>query len=284
MPQPTNTTNTSQLQNQFSQQQGSQNLNTNTSGTQTRDPYSGSLPFLNDIMGQGQSLYNTNQAQLQDPTSLFNQGIGSQSIAASNIQPGTYAAWNDALNTMQGNNAALQAAGGYFGNMANQAGTLNQTAGNMLNTAGLTSSPMSNLQPLAANTSGALTGTQQDILNQNAERLSNRLASQYSGGGRLGSEGAGIGLARGIAEANNPLLAQYNQQTIQNSLGANQGLAGLIGLRGQLQQGAGGLQQGAGSLYAGAGQGQLGIQGAEAQARNSLPGLAQLTMMPGEMH
>src|SRR5258708_2758339 len=176
MPQPTSTSNTSNLQNQFAQQQGQQNVNTDTTGTQTRDPYSGSLPYLNDIMGQAQALYNQPGQQNPMDNAWFAGGLNQQVATANNLQPGTMQAWYDALDTMSGNNPALRAAGGYFGNMADQAGAMNKTAGNVLDTAGLTSNPMSNLQPLAANTSGALTETQQNILAQNAERLSNRLA------------------------------------------------------------------------------------------------------------
>lgn len=79
-----------------------------------------------------------------------------------------------------------------------------------------------NLQNLAGNTSGALTDTQQAILNDNAARIANRQASLYSGAGRYGSFGAGLGMARGIAETNNPLIASFNQQNIGNSLTANQ--------------------------------------------------------------
>jgi hypothetical protein len=87
-----------------------------------------------------------------------------------------------------------------------------------------------NAQGLASNTSGALTDTQQAIIDQNAERLSNQLASKYSGAGRYGSFGAGIGMARGISETNNPLIAQFNQANIGNALsamGVQQGAAGL---------------------------------------------------------
>src|SRR5258708_7494374 len=112
MPQPTSTTNTSQLQNQFAQQQGQQNVATDTSGTQTRDPYSGSLPFLNDIMGQSQALYNQPGQQNPMDNPYFATGLSQQVQAASDIQPGTMQAWYNALDTMAGKNAALQAAGG----------------------------------------------------------------------------------------------------------------------------------------------------------------------------
>lgn len=151
-------------------------------------------------------------------------------------------------------------------------GYLNQ-ANDIYGSANDYNTPIGNLQPLAANTSGALTDVQQQILNDNAERLGNRLASQYSGAGRYGSFGAGIGLARGISETNNPLIASFNQQNIQNALNANQLYGGLLGGRGQLQTGATGLGS---SIY----------NQAQSRAQDygrMLPGFAQLAMLPGQV-
>lgn len=142
----------------------------------------------------------------------------------------------------------------------------------------------SNLSPLAANTSGALTDTQQAILDQNAERLGNRLASQYSGAGRYGSFGAGIGLARGIAETNNPLIAQFNQANIGNALQANNLLGenagrygGLLGQQGQQRIAAGQARAQAAQLYNAA---ILGGQQQSQQWAQMLPMLYQMQVQP----
>lgn len=154
-----------------------------------------------------------------------------------------------------------------------------------------------NLSSLASNTSGALTPTQNAILDQNAERISNRLASLYSGSGTYGSAGAGLGMARGIAETNNPLIAQFNQQAIQNALGANAQMSQAALARMGIQNTATGLSgslasaQGGQMLAAQQGklqQGQAMMQNAlnyrnqQLQELGMMPQAMQASMIPGQ--
>src|SRR5260221_12858220 len=106
MPTPTSATNTSQLQNQFAKQQSQSqnNLSTNTSGLQSRDPYSGSLPYLNNIMAGGEDLYGQKAPQ---NNLIFNLCFGQQVDAANNIQPATLQAWRNALTVSPGDNTRL---------------------------------------------------------------------------------------------------------------------------------------------------------------------------------
>src|SRR5262249_48371802 len=121
---------------------------------------------------------------------------------------------------------------------------------------------LSNLSGAASNTTGALTGAQQATLNDIAQRAALEQASLFSGSGRYGSEGMGIGGQRGVNEATNALTAQFNQQNVANALAANQEMGGMIGTGGQLRQAA---AQGALGAYLGGTQGQLATRQAQAQ-------------------
>lgn len=260
MPQPTSRTDTSQLQNQFSQSQAQQNVNTDTTGTQTRDPYAGVMPQINDILGNASSLYQMDApiAPGIAPNAWYNAGIAQQASAA-----------NDFMSTPAG--GVSYAEQPFFDTLFQAENPANYT-----NLDGYNSlKPWQTLQdmgqqtynsPLAQNTSGALTDTQQQILNDNANRLALEQASMFSGAGRYGSEGMGMGIARGVAQTNAPLEAQYNQNNIQNALQAQ-------GLGGQLY-GAG--AQGMASTISNA-------YDQQQRAFNSLPGLMQGALQPGQV-
>jgi len=157
--------------------------------TVTRDPWSGAVPYLGDIANRS--------AGLQDP---YGQPYQTALNGAAGAQPAISLMQLNQLNHLNsiasGSNAPLDALGQY-----KQLFDQSQQVGNP---------------------TGALTDTQQAILDQNANRIALQQASLYSGAGRYGSAGAGIGMARGIAETNNPLIAQFNQQGIQNYLNSRQ--------------------------------------------------------------
>ncbi len=216
------------LQNLTTNQTQGVNTTTDTAGLQTHDPYAAAAPNIQDILNQAGQLYGQSNAigpsaagSPLNAAYLAQMGMGQQ-LQGSAADP-----YYRALGTMTG--SAMDP--WTTTSLTSQSAGLNpqiQALNNLSNDPALSS--------LSQNTSGALTSTQQAILDQNADRLSNRLASQYSGAGRTGSFGAGIGLARGIAETNNPLIAQFSQQSIQNALNA-------MGQRGQLSQAALGGQQ-----------------------------------------
>src|SRR5229473_203529 len=77
-----NVTNTNQLQNQFQQNTGSQNVSTNTSGLQSRDPYGPAIPNINDILAQAGGIYGQTA---QSPNPWLTTGLGQQAAAANSL-------------------------------------------------------------------------------------------------------------------------------------------------------------------------------------------------------
>lgn len=282
MGQNTSTTNSNQLTNQVANQTGSSSFNTTTA----RDPYAPIVPYLNAGLNQSAALYQAS-SPLASSGGAFTGAGGSPFTAVPNdwVNAGLYNNANfanalgaaDQTGTLAGTTAATSpyftALNRYNNPIDSQTQDLLGQFNNVYGSATNYDPLVGNLSGLAANTTGALTPTQQAILDQNAERLSNRLASQYSGAGRYGSFGAGIGLARGISETNNPLIAQFNQSNIQNALNANQMSGGLLGQQGSQRLNATG---GAGNLYNTA-------QARAQQYGGMLPTFAQLGLLPGNI-
>jgi hypothetical protein len=258
MPNQSTTTNTSQLQNLFSQNMGQQDVSQLSAGTQTRSPWD-AVPSL----GPGtDALLNTAQAYLQNPNMAAN---ASAQILANN--PWLDTALATQMNTaqqFQNSGSPIQA---YQDALKSSQTPITQPMQWGLNQyQQIPQLAQQNLGALAANSSGALTGAQNQTLDDMAQRIGLRNQSLFSGAGRYGSEGAAIGTGRAIAEATNPLMAQYNQQNIQNALAA----------QGQL---TGAQATGAGGYLGGVLQG----QGQALQARSQLPGLMQSAFMPGQV-
>ncbi len=186
-----------------------------TSGTQasssqtTKDPWAGMLPALGNVESSSNSVY-------------YGDALGHAIGAIGGYQ--TPYTTGQAYLTGSPNGITTQQQ-----TPLNQLGGISSGANQVQTGAGY-QQLLNQLQPTSA---GGLTDTQSQILSDNADRLGNRLASLYSGSGRYNSFGAGIGLARGIAETNNPLMAQFNQQNIGNTL------AGLGGLSNVQQQNIG---------------------------------------------
>lgn len=266
MGQNTSTTNQNTTTNQVQNQSGTYNT--------VRDPYAPIIPYLNTALSQSGAIYGMSApfADRGDPGNGIPAGSPFTAVPNSWVNAGLYnnanfanaLGANDQAGTLAGTTAA---ASPYFTalNRYNNPidtptqGLLNQYR-DVYNTAG------TNLGGISSDLTGALTPTQQAILDQNAERISNRQASLYSGAGRYGSFGSGIGTVRGIAETNNPLIAQFNQANIGNALQANSLMA-------NSQLNASG---GAGNLYNTA-------QARAQQYGGMLPGFAQLGLMPGNI-
>lgn len=270
-------------------------------------------PELSQGLGQQYNLgtaYDPNSGNANNVAAGYEAAINNL-----NFNPAADPQLGAALSTLQGTipnyNQIFGNAQGTFGeaqNTYNTAGDLYNRAGGLYKAANTPLAAETNLAGLAQNTSGALTPTQQQILSDNAERISDRMASLYSGSGRTGSFGAGIGMTRGIAETNNPLIAQFSQQAIQNALSANSELTqarlgrfgvqtGALGMQGNalgIENAALGMEnQSSGLMNAATGGianvgsqiGQIGEFGANVRqnAMNSLPGMFNLMGAPAQM-
>lgn len=261
MAQNTSTTNqnttTNQVANTSQQQQGTYNT--------VRNPYEPIIPYLNTALSQSGTIYGMSSpyADVGDPGNNIPAGSPFTSVPNSWVNAGLLQNANWA-NTLRDSGAATSPYFTALNRYNNPIDTPTQGLLNQYND--IYSVARDNLGGISSDLSGRLTPTQQAILDQNAERISNRQASLYSGAGRYGSFGSGIGMTRGIAETNNPLIAQFNQSNIQNALQANAQMAGT-------QLGAAG---GAGNLYNTA-------QARAQQYGSMLPGFAQLGLAPGQM-
>jgi hypothetical protein len=234
---------------------------------QNKDPWGPSVPYLNDIMSQGQNLYNS--------------GAGSQTWGGPLIAP-------QSSQTQMGINALTNSAN----SMAGSAGQPLQYGTNLIQNNGLTSgynAPMStysnvtasaqqptssstNLAAMAAGIDPSKDPYLQQMMQDNANLIGNRVASQMSGNGRLGSFGYGDAMARSITAANAPILENAYQGNAQRQLAA----------AGQIDQ----SNQGALATQMNAAQGQTGIlnsgQANAAQWASMIPQLQQAASMPGQ--
>lgn len=259
MGQNTSTTNQNTTTNQVA--------NTSQQGTYNtvRDPYAPIIPYLNTALSQSGAIYGMSSpyADSADPDNNIPGGHPFTAVPNSWVNAGLNqnATW---ANTLRDSGAATSP---YFTALNRYNNPIDDTTQGLLNQYGnIYNTAQNNLGGISSDLTGALTPTQQAILDQNAERISNRQASLYSGSGRYGSFGSGIGMARGIAETNNPLIAQFNQANIGNALQANSLMA-------NSQLGAAG---GAGNLYNAA-------QARAQQYGGMLPGFAQLGLAPGQI-
>jgi hypothetical protein len=179
---------------------------------QNKDPWGPAQPYLADIMKQANALYvggaggQTWGGPLQagmspDMTNSFNmmRGLAGQDTS----QPFNYA------------NSVIGAGGMAPGTSAGT-GVLGSIAGQ--------SGPTSAATNLGGMASGADAGNNpylKTMLDDNAARIGNRVASQMSGAGRYGSFGHGDALARSITAANAPILSQAYENDQNRMLQAN---------------------------------------------------------------
>lgn len=180
---------------------------TTTNQIQNKDPWGPSVPYLGDIMQQSNALYHSGagsklwegplQAPLAQQTNMGIQSLtnNAQSQAQAAGQPLAYG-----QNQIQ-NNGLTSAYNDPLGNYTN-----------VLHTAEQPTASSTYLQGMASGQNAGKNPYLTQMLDDNASRIANRVGSQMSGAGRLGSFGYGDAMARTITAANAPILSDaYNQ-------------------------------------------------------------------------
>lgn len=246
---------------------------TTATKVENKDPWGPAQPYLKQIMGHGSSLFAQGAGTQtwggpfvagMDPSTsqgldLTNQ-IARQSMGSAS-QP-----YNFGQNLMQSNGltSAFDQPMATFGGVASGQNGIN-TGQDFHNIAMSAGQPTAASQYLTGMASGADAGQNpylMQMLDANAARIGNRVNSSMSGMGRYGSGGHTDLMARSIAEANNPLLAQAYESDrnrmlsatgqIDSSqraseaarLAATQGQTGVQGMNIANQMGAAGQQAG----------------------------------------
>lgn len=256
---------------------------TTTNKIENKDPWGPSVPYLNDIMSQSQGLYNSGAGSKtwggplvagQSPQTQM--GINAltsnaQSQMGSASQPLAYG------QNLIGNNgltSGYSAPMSTYANAGQQAGNIGNTgsaaltgvgnqANNLAGSMGPTSSS-ANLADMAAGKNAGNNPYLQTMLQDNANLVGNRVASQMSGSGRLGSFGYGDAMARSITAANAPILSGAYENDQNRMLSANNQIDSSQRALDASKQGALGL---AGNMYGNAAStGLAGTQGQMAGA------------------
>jgi hypothetical protein len=234
--------------------------------SQNRDPWAPSVPYLNQIMQQGQGLYNSGAGS---------QTWGGQLVAPQSQQ--TQMGINSLTSTAQGQQATAGQPLAYGQGVIQNNGLTSgynapmATYGNVTNAAQQPTSSATNLAGMASGADAGKDPYLMQMLQDNANLIGNRVASQMSGAGRLGSFGYGDQMARSITAANAPILSNAYQNDKQRQLAAS----------GQIDQSNNAAQ----AMQLGAAQGQtnalnFGQQNA-AQWASMMPQLQQSAYMPG---
>lgn len=230
---------------------------TTTNTIQNKDPWAPSQPALTDIINQA--------------STLQHQGAGSQTWGGpliGNLDPATQAGMNLTNQTAGQNAGTASQPYNYAQGMIQNNGltpAYNQPMGIYGSVNQSASGPTSAATNLGGMASGATSGQNPGLmtmLQDNANRIGNRVASQMSGAGRLGSFGYGDAMARSITSANAPIISDAYNQDQNRMLSANSqidssqraadatrlGAAG--GMTGILNTGASNAQNWAGMLPA----------------------------------
>ena len=199
--------------------------------TQTSDPWVGAQPALSQLYSSANQLILNDQGYQAYPNSLqtplnptLAQGLG----AMHNIAAGEL-----------GGSVGVNAARGLGLNMINQGGLTPEqrsAAQQMQGVAG-------GFGDVASEAAGQQNPYLLSQIEQNNRRISDKIGSSMSGAGRYGSGQYTDVMARAMAEAANPVLAQdyaQRQQTRLAGLGGQQGaLAGMSGIYGGGTENAG---------------------------------------------
>jgi hypothetical protein len=235
--------------------------------SQNKDPWAPSIPHLNEIMSSGQQLYEKGAGSqtwggplVASQAPQTTMGINSLTNAA-NSQMGTAgqpAAYGQNLIQNNGLTSGYQAPMATYGNVTQNA-----------------SQPTSSATNLAGMATGADAGKDpymMQMLQDNANLIGNRVASQMSGAGRLGSFGYGDQMARSIMAANAPILSNAYNSDKNRQLSAS----------GQIDQ----SNNAANAMQLGAAQGQTGLLNAgqqnAAQWASMMPQLQNMAYQPGQ--
>lgn len=184
---------------------------------QNKDPWAPAQPHLQDIMGQAGSLYKSGAGSQTwggplvaqfDPATAAGLTLGANT-AYSNA-PNAGAAYNYGVNQIQNNGLtpAYNAPMSTYGGIASGANGI--TTGGQFGDIASGVGPTAASQYLTGMASGADAGKNpalETMLQDNAARIGNRVASQMSGAGRFGSFGHGDAMARSITAANAPIIS-----------------------------------------------------------------------------
>jgi hypothetical protein len=267
---------------------------------QNKDPWGPSQAHLQNIMQSGANLFNSGAGTQQWGGDLISPlamqgdlGLNAITDTARGMQGSSGQPYNYAQGMIQNNGltSAFNQPMGVLGNVASGQNGIT-TGGLYGDIAGSAAGPTAASQNLGGMASGADAGKNPyltQMLDANAARIGNRVASQMSGAGRYGSGGHTDLLARSITEANNPVLAQAYESDRNRMLSAS----GQIDSAQRAQeasrlaatQGMTGVQaQNIGNQMGAAGQ-QAGIlQSGQQNAQNwagMIPQLQQSAFMPG---
>lgn len=188
---------------------------TTTNQITNKDPWAPSVPMLNQINSSAQDLYNSGAGSqtwggnlvspLSQPTQM---GINSLSNTAQSQIPtaGQPLAYGQSLIQNNGLTSGYQAPLATYGNVTANASQPTSSA--------------TNLAGMASGTDAGKDPYMQQMLQDNANIIGNRVASQMSGAGRLGSFGYGDAMARSITAANAPILSQEYESDKNRQLSA----------------------------------------------------------------
>lgn len=232
---------------------------TTTNQIQNKDPWAPSVPYLNDIMSQSQGLYDSGAGSktwggplVASQSPQTQMGINALTSNAQNQMPAAGQPLAYGQNLIQ-NNGLTSA---YDAPMSNYSAVAANAA--------QPTSASTNLADMAAGKDAGNNPYLQTMLQDNANLIGNRVASQMSGAGRLGSFGYGDQMARSITAANAPILSNAYENDMNRMLSAN----------GQIDQ----SNNAANATRMGAAAGQTGILNAgQANAGNWAGMIPQLT-------
>lgn len=235
--------------------------------SQNKDPWAPSVPHLQNIMSAGQNLYNS--------------GAGSQTwggpLVASQ-SPQTAMGINSLTNAAQAQQGSAGQPAAYGQNLIQNNGLTSgyqapmSTYGSVAQNAGQPTSSATNLAGMASGQDAGKDPYMMQMLQDNANLIGNRVGSQMSGAGRLGSFGYGDAMARSITAANAPILSNAYNSDKNRQLSAS----------GQIDQ----SNNAANATRMGAAAGQTGIlnsgQQNAAQWAGMMPQLQNMAYQPGQ--
>jgi hypothetical protein len=187
------------------------------SSTQTQQqqsssgPWANSIPHLNNIMGQGESLYNQG---LQGQHGMTPNPYIQQAPLDPKIAQAQYGIYNTAA-TDAGSGANYQPWNAAMG---------------QINSGGLSADMQSQIGKLQGMADGGITNPYlESMLDTQANKLRNQVSSTYSGAGRYGGASHQGAVVDRIAEAQNPIRFQAYESDQNRKLAANQTILGAQG-------------------------------------------------------
>lgn len=237
------------------------------SKVENKDPWAPAQPYLQQIMGQGANLYNQGAGSqtwggplVADRSAQTNMGIGALTQQAGAMQgsAGQPLAYGQGVIQNNGLTKGYDQPMGIYGNVAQSAG---QPTASATNLGGMASGADAGQNPYLL-----------QMLQDNTNRIGNRIDSSMSGAGRFGSFGHGDALARSITAANAPILSSAYENDRNRMLSAS----GQIDASNNAAQG---MQMGAASGLTGIQN--FGQQNA-AQWGSMIPQLQQAALAPGQ--